>query len=139
LFLFIVFGCRESPLIFRIRANYIPIENIGNYWVYVSQADTIKLEVKRKEVIEGRECYLLERNAQPEYWWKGNGKVDKFHSENMNVGGNEFLLGNFWIPHLKVPLFLGNKWEDEFIQQTVVYGDTITLIIKAEEIGSIIY
>jgi len=122
----------ESPLIFRLRANYIPIENIGNYWLYVSQADTIKLEVKQKEVVEGRACYLLERNAQPEYWWKGEGKVDRFHAEIMSVGGNEFLLGNFWIAYLKLPLFLGNDWNDEFMQQAVIYGDTITLIIKTE-------
>ncbi|HID92961.1 MAG TPA: hypothetical protein EYP60_02585 [bacterium (Candidatus Stahlbacteria)] len=132
LYLFFVVSCRESPLIFRIGANYIPIENIGNYWVYVSQVDTIRVEVKQKEVVESRECYLLERNAQPEYWWKGEGKLDEFHSEVISVGGNEFLLGNFWIPHLKLPLFIGNKWEDEFMQQTILYGDTITLIIQVE-------
>lgn len=74
----------------------------------------------------------MERNAQPEYWWKGKSELDKFHSEVIKVGGNEFLLGKFWIPYLKLPLFLGNKWEDKLVQSTIAYGDTITVVIQVE-------
>ncbi|MBI4722815.1 MAG: hypothetical protein HY769_07475 [Candidatus Stahlbacteria bacterium] len=119
-------GCAEDPLLFRAGADYFPLK-VGNTWDYlqVQTGDTINLRVTDTTTILARECWLLERNGIPEYWWKDNARIDRFYYETIFVNGVEDTIVTAWVPWIHIPLVLGESWDYQITQQKIILCDTI--------------
>ena len=129
-------GCAQSPLLFRAGADYFPLK-IDNTWVYsqtenVVPTDTVTLKVIKKVVVESRECWLLERNGCPEYWWKDENRLNKFYSKTIFVNGEEDTIASFWITWLYLPLVTGDEWEHIFKEESYIIGDTVKVELKVK-------
>ncbi|MDI6840838.1 MAG: hypothetical protein QMD71_08355 [bacterium] len=133
--LLLLLGCKQSSLLFRAGADYFPLKP-ENTWVYLhtsySDKDTITLKVIKNEVIGTRECWLLERNGYPEYWWKDENRVDKFYLQTIFVNGEEDTIASFWLTWLELPFVLGNLWSYMFKEQSYIIGDTIKVDVQVK-------
>ncbi|MCH7761083.1 hypothetical protein IIA15_06745 [candidate division TA06 bacterium] len=134
--LFIILsGCGKNPMVFRMVSNYVPIETIGNRWVYLQGDGTTKIvEVTGTAVVGGRSCFVVEDNSnvEDEFWWKGPEGVDRYVVETRFVNNQEFEIEKRWRPHLELPLVLGNQWVNNFENETIVFGDTICREVMLE-------
>jgi hypothetical protein len=132
--LFIVFlGCDLNPLVFRMGANYVPIESIGNQWTYLQEDSTEKIvKVTGTAVVGGRSSFVVDDNFTSEFWWKGAEGVDRYIVETRFINSEVVEIEKRWRPHLVLPLVLGNHWLDEYENETIVFGDTICRRVVVE-------
>ena len=116
-----------------MASNYTPIETIGNQWVYLREDSTIKfVEVTGTSVAGGRSCFVVEEDFLGEYWWKGPEGLDQYVVATRFVNSEDVVIEERWRPHLELPLVLGNRWEDLFEKETIVFGDTICRRVELE-------
>jgi hypothetical protein len=129
-------GCSRDPLLSRTAANYFPLA-VTNTWTYknVRTGDTTTtLRVADTTNILARECWILERNGIPEYWWKDEERIDKYFCETVFMNGTEDTVAAFWIPWLYTPPVLNESWRHDFQQEKPMLGDTIrtTFRVRSE-------
>ncbi|MCK4353393.1 hypothetical protein KAW65_08315 [candidate division WOR-3 bacterium] len=126
-------GCKQSPLLYRMAADYFPLEP-DNEWIYLeNKKDTLILKVIKNEVIGQRDsCWLLERNVVPEYWYKSDDRLDKFYSKTIVINGETEEIAAFWLPYLKLPLIIGNSWNQIFEKESYILGDTVKIEVQIE-------
>ncbi len=122
----LVFFCCENPVIYRMSANYFPLETKGNSWEFESESGATLLLLSSGETIEGgRECFLIERNYFPEHWYKDSKELAKYEVEYYDFGGERITLASQWIRYLELPLIEGNSWNDTLEAVKNVFGERV--------------
>lgn len=128
-------GCAQSPLCVRIGSDYFPIEE-GLEWTYLkttsSDTDTVYIKVIDTTNVYDRECWLIERDGIPEYWWKSDRRVDKFFSQTIFVNGEEDTLLKCWVPWLQLPFVVHNSWKYSFNNRKIILNDTVEISLEIE-------
>jgi hypothetical protein len=127
-----VSGCSRDPLLARTGADYFPLA-VTNTWTYrnVRTGDTTTtLKVADTTRALARECWTLERNGIPEYWWKNEERIDKYYCATVFVNGVEDTVAAFWIPWLYTPPVLNQGWSHDFQQERPMLGDTIRTALQ---------
>jgi hypothetical protein len=131
--IFLFFGCDLNPLVYRMGANYVPIESIGNQWTYLLEDSTEKtVKVTGTAVVGGRSSFVVDDNFTSGFWWKGPEGVDRYVLETRFINNQVVEIEKRWRPHLLLPLVLGNHWIDEYEKETIVFGDTICRRVVVE-------
>lgn len=109
-----------------MSANYIPIEVEGNRWEFESGDGARLLLLSSGETIKGeRDCFLIERNYSPEYWYKDSHQLARYEMEYYDFGGERVVLSSQWMRYLELPLIRGNSWGDTFDVEKSVFGEKV--------------
>ncbi len=121
----VFFGC-DNPLIHRMSADYFPMETAGNRWEFESEDGVKLLLLSSGEAMKGdRDCFLVERNYSPEYWYEDSRELAKYEIEYHGFGGERIVLTGRWVRYLELPLVLGNSWSDSVDVQKTVSGEDV--------------
>ncbi len=123
LFLMLQFSSCENPFAVRTKADFIPITEVGNYWLYRSNLGSEKyvevVENSDNLTIDQREVLIVSENYLPYYWYKGEGFLSRYRDIEINFGGELYPIETRWQDYVEIPLVLGNEWQDLW-QDTVV-------------------
>jgi hypothetical protein len=114
-------------MIYRMSADYFPFESEGNSWELETDLGESLLYLSGGSSVQGnRECYLVERNYSPEYWYEDSGELARYEMEYYEFGGERILLTEEWMRYVELPLFTGNLWADTLEVERLVFGERVT-------------
>ncbi len=124
LVLLLQFCSYENPFTARTKADYIPIMEAGNYWLYKSNMAAEKyvevIDNTSNLTLDGKEVLIIAENYAEYYWYKGEGFLSRYREIEVNFGGELHLVESRWQAYVEIPLVLGNEWQD-------VWEDTVTV------------
>ncbi len=120
LFLLLLIFCGNNHIIERGAGNYFPLrENL--WWQYVSDGDTIFVEVETRDTILEQECYLVDRNGEVNYYTKtDNGSIAQYVKQVYNFGGDDYTIIEGYVLRLELPLITGNTFQDSLLDSVQV-------------------
>jgi hypothetical protein len=128
----------ENPYIARIKEEYVPLDEVGNYWIYTDR-DGIE---KYVEVVENttniefdsREAIILEENYSESYWFKGDSYISRYRIVEVNFNGELYPVEQRWQNYLELPFVKGNVWEDTWSDTLLFFNEILTRTnnLKAE-------
>jgi hypothetical protein len=122
IFSLLVLSC-ENPLIYRMSADYFPLEAEGSSWEFESEIGERTLLLSGGGTVQGnRDCYLIERNYSEEYWYEDGKEVARYASEDYHLGGERISLTREWMRYVELPLFEANSWADTLEVEKEVFG-----------------
>lgn len=109
-----------------MSSDYFPLEIRGNSWEFENGEGTRVSLVSFGSAIKGdRECYLIERNYSPEYWYEDSKELSRYQVEYYDFGGERIVLASQWMRHLELPLLRANSWEDTLHVAEFVSGEKV--------------
>jgi len=109
-----------------MSSDYFPFETEGNSWEFESEDGASLLLLSSGEAIRGeRECFIIERNFSPEYWYRSSCELARYEVEDYDFGGETVVLVNRWVRHLELPLVEKNSWSDTLEVVKSVLGETV--------------
>ena len=108
-----------------MSADYFPIEVEGNSWEFEGDDEVRLLVLSSGQAVRGdRECYLVERNYSPQYWYETFGELARYETEYYDFGG-ERIEFNQWLRYVELPLIRGNCWSDTMDVVKTVLGQRV--------------
>jgi hypothetical protein len=108
-----------------MSADYFPIETAGNSWEFERDDGVRLLVLASGEAVRGdRECYLVERNYSPEYWYEDSRELARYEMEYYDIGGQRVEFDQ-WLRYLELPLVAGNCWSDTMDVVKTVLGEKV--------------
>jgi hypothetical protein len=109
-----------------MSSDYFPFETEGNSWEFESEEGSELLLLSSGEAIKGdRECFIVERNFSPEYWYRDSGELARYEVEDYDFGGETIIFVNRWTRCLELPLIEKNWWSDTLEVVKNVLGETV--------------
>lgn len=122
----LLFLCCENPLIYRMSADYFPFELDGSSWEFETESGENLLLFSGGDAVQGnRECYLIERNYSPEYWYEDGKELARYEEQYYELGGERILLTGEWMRYIELPLFAANSWADTLEAERDVFGERV--------------
>lgn len=113
----------ENPYIARIKGDYFPITQTGNFWIYRNKDGSDKyLETKGSIIKDGKEAIIIEKNYEETYWYKGEGYVSRYRDIEINFNGQLFTVESRWQNYVEIPIIKGNSWKDTWEDTLIFYN-----------------
>ena len=126
----LLLSCRSESLFNRLSEDYFPYDKINSKWVYrVSGEDTLTVEwtLKARETFNGREASLVESTERDFYYAIEPDALLEYVTHTVFSFGEDLVLEERWRPRVERPLNLGNRWEENFVNQAVHQGVTYSI------------
>jgi hypothetical protein len=134
LFLFSLVVCSDNHIVQRAMADYFLYEE-GNWWRYVSETDTVVVEVEAPDTLLGVECSPISVSGTIVYWAEGTRSIDEYALSVYNFAGEDYTILEGFITRIEVPLVEGNTWQDSVVDSLNVAGQWVTA--KFHSIGTV--
>ncbi len=119
--IFLFFLACENHIIERCASDYFPLAQ-GNWWRYVSNGDTLMVEVEPRDTILHVECFPVSFGGNIEYLAKNSESIVEYVEIVYNFSGQDYTIIEDFIMRIETPLVDGNTWEDSLIDSLNVSG-----------------
>ena len=112
-------------IIQKATSDYFPFTE-GNWWRYVSNNDTILVEVEPADTILQRECVPISYGGAATYLAKDDEAISEYVKIIYNFSGLDYTIIENFIRRIELPLINGNSYRDSLIDSLNISGQWIS-------------
>lgn len=121
IFLFLV-SCNN--IIERAASDYFCYKE-GNWWQYISDNDTLIVEVEPLDTVLQVECFPISFGGYIKYLAKDSKCIAEYINIVYNFAGDDYTIIDNFIKRVELPLVKSNAWEDSLVDSLYVSGQWI--------------
>ncbi len=123
--IFLFVACSDNHFVQRAASDYFPLEE-GNMWRYVSETDTVIVEVEPLDTLLDRECYPVSYGGYTSWYAKTSHAIEEYVKVVHFFSGSEFTIIEDYAMRLELPFVDGNSWQDSLVSSLEISGQLVT-------------